>query len=63
MGYWLMEDSMQQYEVFVEERVLMAYLVNAESEEEAMQKVIDYEDINSVDVVETLEVYRDTMHV
>ena len=54
---------MQQYEVFVEERVLMAYLVNAESEEEAMQKVIDYEDINSVDVVETLEVYRDTMHV
>lgn len=54
---------MQQYEVYVEEKVLMVYLVNAESEEEAMQKVVDYEDINSVDVVEPLEVYKETMYV
>ena len=54
---------MQQYEVYVEERVLMRYCVDADSEEEAKRKAIDFEDVDDVDVAETLDVYKETMYV
>ena len=41
----------------------MRYLVDANSEEEAKRKVTDFEDINAVDVVDVLDVYRETMYV